>query len=67
MSSGDASKTFSAISESSTAAGCSTLRWARIPKNVVRRYVLSIRPRYDAVIAAGESHVRFLTNLIQVN
>ena len=60
-------RTFSATSESSTASGCSLLRWARIPKNVVRRYVLFIQPRYDAVIAAGESHVRFLKNLTQVN
>ena len=43
------------------------LEWAWIPKNVVPRYVLSIRPRYDAFVAAGGSHVRFLTNLIQVN
>ena len=33
--------------------------WAWIPKNAVRRYVLSIRPRYDAFIAAGGSHVHF--------
>ena len=29
--------------------------WALIPKNGVRRYVLSIRPHYDAFIAAGET------------
>ena len=29
------------------------LEWAWILKNVVRRYVLSIQPRYEAVIAAG--------------
>ena len=40
------------------------LEWALIPKNVVRRYVLSIRPRYDAFIAAGGSHIGFSTNLI---
>ena len=33
--------------------------WARIPKNGVRRYVFSIRPRYDEVIAAGENHALF--------
>ena len=31
------------------------------------RYMLSVRPRYGAFIAAGEGHVRFLTNLTQVN
>ena len=33
--------------------------WARIPKNGVRRYVFSIRPRYDEFIAAGETHAPF--------
>ena len=41
--------------------------WARIPKNVVRYYVLLIRPRSDAVIAAEEGHVCFWMNLTQVN
>ena len=50
---------FSATFESSTASGCSPLRMGSDHKNVVRRYMLSIRPRYDAVIAAGESHARF--------
>ena len=40
--------------------------WARIPQNVVRRYMLSVRPRYDAVIAAGDGHARILTNLTQL-
>ena len=35
--------------------------------SVVRRYVLSIRYRYDTVIAEGEGHDRNWTNLIQVN
>ena len=35
------------------------LEWARIPKNGVRRYVFSIRPRYDEFIAAGENHTLF--------
>ena len=34
-------------------------KWARISKNFVRRYMLSVRPRYGAVIAAGDGHVRF--------
>ena len=45
---------FRAISESLTALGCSLLRMGADPKNGVRRYVLSIRPRYDAVIAAEQ-------------
>ena len=44
----------------------SPLRRALIPKNVVQRYVLSIRPLY-AVIAAGKGHGRYWTNLNQVN
>ena len=35
------------------------LKWVWIPKNGVRRYVLSIRPRYDAFIAARENHALF--------
>ena len=34
-----------------------------IPKNVVRRHMLLVRPRYEAVIAAGEGHFCFWTNL----
>ena len=41
--------------------------WARIPKNGVRHYMLSILPRYDAFIAEGEIHAPFLMNLIKVN
>ena len=41
--------------------------WAWIPKNVARRLMLLVRPRYKAVIAEGEVHVCFWTNLIQVN
>ena len=37
------------------------------PKNVVQRYVLSIPPRYDVVIAAGEAHALYWTSLTQVN
>ena len=33
------------------------LEWAWIPKNVVRRHMLLVRPRYEAVIAAGEGYV----------
>ena len=59
---------FSAISESSTASGCSPLRMGLDSKECCATlYVLSIRPRYDAFIAAGGSNVRFLKNLIQVN
>ena len=50
-----------------TALGCSPLRMAADPKNVVQRYVLSIRPRYDAVIAAGEGHALYWTSLTQLN
>ena len=39
----------------------------RIPKNGVQRFVLSIRPRYDSVIAAGEGHALYWTSLTQVN
>ena len=53
MSSGDAIGSFSATSESLTALGCSPLKMAADRKNVVQLYVLSIPPRYDAVIAAG--------------
>ena len=30
-----------------------------ILKNIVRCHMLLVRPRYEAVIATGESHVRF--------
>ena len=33
--------------------------WARISENVVRRYVHSMRPRCDAVIAAVGDHTRY--------
>ena len=33
----------------------------------MRCYVLSVRSRFDAVIAAGDDYARFLTNLTQVN
>ena len=36
-------------------------------RNVVQRYMLSIRPRYGAVIAAGEGHALYWTSLTQVN
>ena len=58
---------FSATSESLTALGCSPLRMAADPKNVVQRYILSIPPRYDVVIAAGEGHALYWTSLTQVN
>ena len=41
--------------------------WALISKNVVRRRILLVRPRYEEVIAAGESHVCFWTNLTEVD
>ena len=41
--------------------------WAWIPKNVLRRQMLLVRPRYDAFIAAGGSHVCFWTNLTLMN
>ena len=51
---------FSEIPESLTASGCSSLKSrARILKNAVRCYMLSIQPRYNAVIATGEGHARF--------
>ena len=37
------------------------------PRNVVRRHMLLVRPRYEAVIAAGEGHAYFWTYLAQVN
>ena len=33
--------------------------WVWIPKNAVRRRMRLVRPRYEAVIVAGESHVCF--------
>ena len=39
------------------------LVWVWIPKNVVRRHMHLVRPRYEAVIAAGEGHVCFLDEL----
>ena len=58
---------FSATSEYSTASGCSPLIMGLDSQVCCGRYMLLIQPRYDAVIAAGESHARFLTNLIKVN
>ena len=37
------------------------------PKNVVQRYVISIQPRYGAVIAAGEGHALYWMSFTQVN
>ena len=39
----------------------------QIHNNVVQRYMLSIRPRYDAVFAAGEGHALYWTSLTEVN
>ena len=58
---------FSATLESLTAPGCSPLRMGTVSNNVVRRYVLMIRPRSEAVIAAEEGQICFWTNLTQVN
>ena len=58
---------FNATLESLTALCCSPLRMASDLKNVVQRYVLSIPPRYDAVIAAGGVHALYWTSLTQVN
>ena len=33
--------------------------------NIVRHYVHTIRPHYDAVIAAVEGHARFWRNLLK--
>ena len=40
---------------------------AWIPKNIMRRQMLLVQPRYEAVIAAGEGHICFWTTLTQVN
>ena len=45
---------FSATSDSSTASVCYPLRMVWIPKNIVRRHMHLVQPRYEAVIAAGE-------------
>ena len=45
---------FSATSDSSTVSVCSPLKWAWIPKNTVWRHMDLVRPRYEAVSAAGE-------------
>ena len=58
---------FSATSESWTASGCSPLSMGVDSQERLRRHMLLVRPRYEAVIAAGESHVCFWTNLTQVN
>ena len=39
----------------------------QIPKNVVQRYVLSIRHRYDAVFSVGEGHALYWTTVAEVN
>ena len=39
----------------------------RIPKKVVKRYLLLIRPQYDAVFAAGEGRALYWASLTQVN
>ena len=67
MSSGDASWTIQCNLEIFDSSRLLSNKNGQIPKNVVRRYVLLIRPRSDAVIAAGEGHVCFWTNLTQVN
>ena len=58
---------FSATSKSSTASGCSPLR---VGKNSQERCAASHAfgsTSSEAVIAAGEGHVRFWTNSTQVN
>ena len=60
-------RSFSVTSESSTASGCSP---SRMGVDSQERCVVShalVQPRYEADIAAGESHVCFWTNLTQVN
>ena len=58
---------FSATSESSTVSGCSPLKMGMdIQERCAASHVL-VRPRYKTVIAAGEGHVCFWTNLTQVN
>ena len=44
---------FSAKPESSTASGCSPLSMCVDSKERLRRHMLLVRPRYEAVIAAG--------------
>ena len=39
----------------------------QIPKNVVQRYVLSIRHRYDEGFAVGEGRALYWTSLAEVN
>ena len=39
----------------------------QIPKNVVQRYVLSIRHRYDAVFAVREGRALYWMSLTEVN
>ena len=53
--------------QSSTASGCSPLTIGVDSQYVVRRHMLLVRNRYETVIAAGEGHVCFWTNLTQVN
>ena len=55
---------FSATSESS---GCSPLRMGTDFQERCAASHAFVRPRYEAVIAAGEGYVCFWTNLIQVN
>ena len=40
---------------------------AWVCKNIMRRHMLLVQPRYEAVIATGEDHVCFWTTLTQVN
>ena len=58
---------FCATSESSTASGCSPLSMGVDSQERLRRHMLLVRPRYEAVISAEECHTCFLTNLTQVN
>ena len=58
---------FSATWESSTASGCSPLRMGVDSQERCAASHAFGRPHYEAVIAAGEGHVCFWTNLIQVN
>ena len=51
---------FIATYESSTASGCSPLRMGVDSKVRCATSHVSVRPRYEAVIAAGEGRVRFL-------
>ena len=56
---------FSATSESLADSGCYPLRMGADSKKGCASYLLSIRPRYDAVFAAGEGHALYWASKTQ--